>query len=145
MRLGETWSAASGSLCPLFAGTTFADFARPGERGDIILKQVVVPVLLAPFAADVSRVTGRGVRIEWSDTIVVVDGSEVSGDVHEMSVADVCVSLGAELGTSRKTQTRASPSSSVWAKLGMYAERTYAPATEASRMKGAGAGISDND
>ena len=33
----------------------------------------------------------------------------------------------------------------VWTSLGRYAHKTYAPATEASRLSGAGAGLNDND
>jgi hypothetical protein len=33
----------------------------------------------------------------------------------------------------------------IWEALGAFAHRTYVPATEASRLKGAGAGLTDND
>jgi hypothetical protein len=33
----------------------------------------------------------------------------------------------------------------IWEALGRFAHRTYVPATEASRLKGAGAGLTDND
>ena len=32
-----------------------------------------------------------------------------------------------------------------WSRLGAFAQRTFAPATEASRLAGAGAGLQDND
>ncbi|KMW60818.1 hypothetical protein AIOL_000983 [Candidatus Rhodobacter oscarellae] len=43
------------------------------------------------------------------------------------------------------TQTRAQISQDTLRVLNRYASRTYAPATEASRLAGAGAGLSDND
>jgi len=33
----------------------------------------------------------------------------------------------------------------IWAALDAFAQKTYVPATEASRLKGAGAGLTDND
>ena len=32
-----------------------------------------------------------------------------------------------------------------WSRLAVFAQRTFAPATEASRLSGAGAGLSDNN
>ena len=33
----------------------------------------------------------------------------------------------------------------IWEALSAFAHRTYVPASEASRLKGAGAGLTDND
>jgi len=41
--------------------------------------------------------------------------------------------------------TRATPDAEHWATLNRFAHHTYAPASEASRLLGAGAGLSDND
>ncbi|MEO0980892.1 MAG: DUF3726 domain-containing protein, partial [Pseudomonadota bacterium] len=40
---------------------------------------------------------------------------------------------------------RATPDPDSWTRLGVLAHRTYAPATDESRLRGAGAGLSDND
>ena len=44
-----------------------------------------------------------------------------------------------------KRHLRADPDPNDWAALLAFAHRTYAPATEESRLRGAGAGLSDND
>ena len=44
-----------------------------------------------------------------------------------------------------KATSRAQVPRVVWDRLSTYAQRTYAPATNASRLAGAGAGLSDND
>lgn len=40
---------------------------------------------------------------------------------------------------------RADVSSSLWSELEIFEYKTYAPESEASRLKGAGAGVTDND
>jgi len=37
------------------------------------------------------------------------------------------------------------PDAEAWAALGQFAHRTYAPATDASRLKGAGGSLNDSD
>ena len=45
----------------------------------------------------------------------------------------------------REPVMRAEVSEESWARLGEFARRTFAPATEESRQRGAGSGLSDND
>ena len=55
------------------------------------------------------------------------------------------ITLGGQLTTPRPHVTRATPDPVCWDTLNRFAHRTYAPATEESRLLGAGAGLSDND
>ncbi len=141
----DVWCSKHGAMCALMAGTAFADRASLHGDGEVVMRNVVAPLMFVPFVADVARMTGRPVRMRWTDTDLVTDGVDVSGDAGSGTASDVLVSFGAAIGPPRATKTRVAPKSLVWAVLNTFAERTYAPATEASRLKGAGAGVSDND
>jgi len=45
----------------------------------------------------------------------------------------------------REPVLRADVSAESWQRLSTFAHRTFAPATDASRLRGAGPGLSDND
>jgi hypothetical protein len=57
----------------------------------------------------------------------------------------VTVSAPAQMLGPKEPVMRAQVSPESWARLSGFAHRTFAPATEESRMRGAGAGLSDND
>jgi len=44
-----------------------------------------------------------------------------------------------------RSKKRVNIDEAIWLRLGEYAQRTYAPATEQSRLLGAGAGVVDSD
>jgi len=112
------------------------------------LESVARPILLAPFAALSARGIGSSLHLEWDDARVATDGETltVEGSVGAMS-ADVTVRVGAgsQKGEAQAARSRAAPEADVLAALNRLAHRTYAPATEASRLSGAGAGLSDTD
>ncbi len=143
---GNTWSAPLGRLCPLIAGASVSDFAYRLPEEAVILEEVVRPGLLVPFAGYAAQYLGQPVTMTWAEGSAVTDGTGLvwSGAAVaqakrvEIAVGGVCdqPSVGCD---------RASPSPRDLNSLERFAHRTYAPATEASRLKGAGAGTSDND
>jgi len=111
---------AEAGTCPIRRGTAWADLGQaPTDLSD-------PEPLLWPFLALVAAVTN--VAVTWGA------GNAISPD--------------GGLTLSGKTQAvrgRAAPDAATIATLETFAARTYAPATEASRLAGAGAGTSDND
>ena len=75
---------------------------------------------------------------------LTTDGTRLGG-TSLPERGDVDISFGGALETPRAPMSRATPAPEVWAALNAFAERTYAPASEASRLMGAGAGTNDND
>ena len=138
------WIAESGTVCSLAAGVALADHADRLKELRTRIAGAVSPILLLPFCADAARLAGKTVQISSDGGVMATDGISVSGSGLG-GCGDVDILFGADLGPHRPTANRAAPSAENWAKLSAYAERTYAPATEASRLKGAGAGINDND
>jgi hypothetical protein len=150
--LDGIWGAASGSLCPLATGAALNDCADRLATGQPIeMTNVSHPLLVVPFAAWASIHIASPVTISWSSVSVTTDGygiqvSDPKSELDATSAATLTCS-GAEI-TERKFDLpalRGEFPQSAWARLGVLAHRTYAPATEQSRVLGAGAGVTDND
>jgi hypothetical protein len=129
-------------FCPIGFGTALSDAGR-GVPED--LGRVRHPLLLAPFIA---ACTPSGMVLRW-------DGAElVLSEAGLVTTAprDVLLIDEAACSADRAVAQVASPETRVpeteadaIQRLTAFAARTYAPATEASRLSGAGAGTSDND
>lgn len=142
----QVWQAPGGMLCPLITGCALSDDIGALEDGPLQIGPVAVPGLLLPFAAYVARRDGHVVRIAWSDGAAVLNGAKVSiaGNLPA-TAGGISITTGGSLDGLPPRQTRAAPDPSDWETLNRFAHRTYAPATEESRAKGAGAGIVDRD
>ena len=149
--LSGKWSAPSGRLCPLLAGATLSDCALRLKNGEgIEMAGLTDPLLLLPFAASVALENEQAVGLEWRDVLIVTDGHllHISGD--DSNVAAECVSsvkCRVQVMPVGKvpSETRAQIDARSWTVLSAFAQRTYAPATENSRLLGAGANLGDND
>lgn len=145
---------APGSICPLTAGTLINDRESQllGGRG-FELVQVQQPMLMLSMVARI--VENRDCTIIFSvgdhHISCAAQGIVCSEDFPwDKARADVSCQLSeGDLVSMDKTVEPASQSRMVddgaCKILLELAHRTYAPATEASRLAGAGAGISDND
>jgi len=130
---GESW------LCPLIAGAALSDRARMLEGGAVTLHAVAVPVLLLPFAAAAGRALGGTVHLRVGPAIACVGGAGLHmNGIIGPGPADAVVDLAAPTGALRERRSRARMDDATLATLDAFAHRTYAPATEESRRKGAG-------
>lgn len=143
------WRAPSGPLCPLVTGAALVDRTERIAAGGIALGPVYFPLLLAPFLAMAAKASGAAMTLSWPGTEVTVlpDGGLLAEGTLSAPDANSASCTGA---TSNAEPAQADRCPHVvaddsWRRLGAFAQRTYAPATEASRMLGAGAGLSDND
>jgi hypothetical protein len=144
------WASTHGPLCPIRTGTALCDIARslPGEG--MALSRVLVPGLILPFIADAARLREAPLTLSWRGGIAGV-GPEglprASGIVKlaELAESDLFLHPGGIALPAATRETRAYPDPDAWAALEALARKTYAPATEASRRSGAGAGLTDND
>lgn len=145
---GSVWSSSGDRLCPLLAGTAMSDLADTLKDRDIRLECVVHPILLAPFAGLSARHLGDPLFLEWDGACVATDGKALvlRGETGA-SVATVTARVETSFDHAHRQPTcsRANPDEDTLSALNRLAHRTYAPATEASRLSGAGAGLSDND
>lgn len=141
------WTAASGTLCPLITGAALSDRAGLLSQGGIGLDWTAEPLLLVPFALLCARRLGVVVAVAWGTSKATTDGTGIA--IAGLLAGPACDRVGIWAGgghqRAMRRRYRADPSPEVHAALDRLAHRTYAPATEASRLRGAGAGLSDND
>lgn len=158
---GNNWSGQCGQLCPLLAGCAVNDFADHLNAGNtLVLENIVCAAVLLPFLVQVSSEIQKSVEVRWADEWLVCDASmpefvtsteqarvELSTVYTPVTISLSCVEPSIEQGErwSVKKSQRVSSNVDVVQTLKQFAYRTYAPATEQSRLSGAGAGTSDND
>lgn len=145
---GRRWTSGTEPLCPLLAGVALSDFADRLKDGELRLEKVAQPILLAPFAAFSAQQLEVPVRLAWNEACVFTDGTSLAirGEIRAAS-AHVTARVESRFDQAQRQPacSRADPDTHSLAVLERLAHRTYAPATEASRLSGAGAGLSDND
>lgn len=131
------------SRCGLTAGTGYSDAYLPLE----LTKDLVSPLLFLPFVAWRANAEGQSLSVKWSDgSARISESGELAHAGQAPSASgEVSVSVEGEHGEVQPEGMRAEVALDVVEGLTRFAERTYAPATEESRLAGAGAGLSDND
>lgn len=145
------WKAGSDLLCPLITGAALCDRASEiSSGGRVELSAVAMPLLLAPFAAGIAELTGTAVRLSWADTELTVTAMGIA--IKGLPAASArraekvrCEVVGRAGPVPAAKIAGRTVDAETWTRLAAFAHRTYAPATEASRLAGAGAGLSDND
>ncbi len=134
----------------LDAATGLSDTAASWQDTGTRMEAVSVPALVLPFVAYAARQLGKPTGVSWPGAQVVTDGRALSlhveNDAALLAPAGVVtVNPATVMGAAQPLQTRANPSPDDWQALADLAQRTYAPETDESRLKGAGAGLNDND
>jgi len=133
-------------LCPLATGAALSDCAQFLNDAPVFVKDIAVPALLLPFAANAARLLKSTVTIEFDGTEAITDGFSLTlTNGMPDHASRISVRLGGLLTEATPPKSRAMPDPDTWSALNRYAHRTYAPATDESRLRGAGAGLSDND
>lgn len=137
-----------GPLCPLLTGAYIAD--NGCDAPVVKLENVHTPLLLVPFAGWAFD----GVQVDWAGVSIVANQVEaaVTGTISSdpiTATVQITTRPASNLGAAQITHSsRVGPvdiADEIWEGLSALAHRTYVPATEASRLKGAGAGLTDND
>jgi hypothetical protein len=147
------WQAKSGWLCPLIAGAALSDRAAEVAAGrEFEFGPVAFPLLLAPYAACGARSRGAAIELSWSGVTLTIspdDGVEVDGNLAAVATRTAesvhCRPGGKDTVTPLAGTPGRAVDAETWARLSVFAHRTLAPATEASRLAGAGTRLTDND
>lgn len=145
------WHANDDWLCPLIAGALLSDSAFELRANRVFeLGPTAQPLLLAYAAANAARLADTNVELSWhgASLFLTTDGACIEGSRSALA-ADTANSVQCHAATRTAICTaaanrgRAVPSSA-WRRLSAYAQRTYAPATDESRISGAGATLEDD-
>ena len=133
------WRTSAVDMCPIYLGTTLSDRAEHVLVQPFRASTVVQPLMLLPFAAQVACAITNTVTLSDGAAHIVTDGKQVamSGQCESRSKG-VVLEKGGNLADPMDHASRAIVEDAIWAKLNAFAHRTYAPATEESRAKGAG-------
>jgi len=141
-----SWQSSTNALCPVCVGCSIVDqgeleLANPGK---IIVRSMHEPLLLAPFlAATLSSKPSSSYLVEWLSGSYLVSESgllvqDTGHGLQASELSDVAISVSNQQPAEAPTASRIELEPPTMAALEQFAHRTYAPATEASRAKGAG-------
>ena len=152
------WEAKSGRLCPLVAGAALSDRAEEVAAGrDFEIGPIAFPLLLVPYAAIGAKSRGAAIALSWPGatlTISADNGLAVEGNLSAVTARTVDKARCGPALKETATPPAGVPGPAAdaetcdavtWSRLNAFAQRTFAPATEASRALGAGAGLVDSD
>jgi hypothetical protein len=146
------YHSTHGSLCPVVMGTVLNDFyAGDTVFEPFVISQCAYPAILLPFIDQIALINRRRLVVSWGDVEVRSngDGLVIDGDPSSLGVDQterVQVSTDNVAGPTRKGIARRGQGHPAAIKvLEKFAHRTFVPASDHSRMGGAGAGLTDND
>lgn len=148
--------AADLDSCPIRGGACLCDFVRVLPR--LSLPRTLQPLWLLPFADTASNLTGVPIGLRWSERHMVVgpDGAfrafaQSMQHLSTVSRADLTIEMepGEASGLPLERWATGAASRTVsrsdWRRLQHFEHLTYVPASETSRLTGAGAGTKDGD
>ena len=147
------WAETGRETCPLLAGIALADEATSVFEGSVVrFARLHTPGFLLPFLGQLALSRNKGIRLALPQIEVTVTPDRVvfDGSAEALTTPSPATLGKVELVPENK-EIHASPtfsteiSSDEWDSLNDFAAKTYVPASEHSRLAGAGAGVADND
>jgi len=137
---------SSEPLCPLVTGAYLSDSAAVLRNKTLEIREVFSPGLLLHFVNNVALRNSQILAIECDAMTAITDGECVEiVSLSSSAVSDVQIFAAASIAVPGVVQNRAMAQTQYVKVLEHYAQLTYAPATEESRLLGAGTSLSDND
>ena len=147
--IGEPWTAADGThICPLMAGAALTDHIRhAADDGGITILGLRSPLLTVGCVGVFGEAIDRCYQLEWNEIQIEVGRERclIKGDALDLSNSSTdkfkCTKIDAAPPHDIPLcPARPSIAAAHWSHLEQLASRTYAPATVASRLSGAGPG-----
>ena len=142
INLDEVWQAPSGALSPVMAGLCLTDLSGQLDHTSIEMKDVSAPLLMLGFLGRAAG--GRTLEVTTDRAMALTDGQTLALQGDWSRAQKVSIHVCHTQLSPTPTMTRAEIDDNTYQGLDEFCQRTYAPATEASRQ-GAGAGLTDND
>ncbi|MEX0924074.1 MAG: DUF3726 domain-containing protein [Rhodovibrionaceae bacterium] len=141
----------STAVCPLSTGTTICDSAAQRSRElPFEVRRLAFPLLALPFAAEAMG-KHDPLLVQWDDAVFQIDGRRLarsgdeSGLLQQLSTCCLSRETAASVMLCPAATRVPQSASQTIHRLEKFAARTYAPASERSRLTGAGAGTDDQD
>jgi len=133
----------SKELCPIYCGTAFLDSCKKLENLKIIkFFNVSYPLLLLPFLSRASDIVGKkiSVKYEKNNFLLNFDKSIFSNSANNGKIISKTKEISIIF-----LENDNSFSLKEWKELYKLSEETFVGETESLKIKGAGAGLTDND
>ncbi len=133
-----------------FCGPSAVDFLIAGGKGVTVrLGGVDAPLLMIGFAGVAARLYGVDIKVEsGSGKAVYLTPEGALGTPEGDLSSDLVLSLESSDqpgGAGAASAAGIDVDAAVWNQIAALAQKTYVPESEASRLQGAGAGLTDND
>jgi hypothetical protein len=143
----------SQELCPVRTGAYLSDLLEPADRDGrtLIIGPVRSPILMVPFVARVVLIAELSIDgTAWRLREGFIDTDSRPPLATSCRFARrVEISIAADQPATPPACVHAAGGVTVdpadWQRLALLERRTYVPASDASRVAGAGAGLTDND
>lgn len=132
-------------FCPIGNGSWIADSGAWMGSFPLEVRQ---PILMTPFIAQI--VKQKSLALKWAGTQILISDNQAQvlqkNSLIGMQVERCEMAVAAETAKSVLKNSRVTHDRNAWIEVLLeFAYRTYAPASEMSRLMGAGAGLNDND
>ena len=133
----------SKEFCPIYCGTSFLDNCKMLESLKLIkFFNVSHPLLLLPFLSRASDIVGKKISVQYegNNFLLNFDKTIFSKNIksdHNISLAKEIIIEFLENNNSFSAQE--------WKELYKLSEETFVEETDSLKIKGAGAGLTDND
>ena len=133
----------SKEFCPIYCGIAFLDNCKNLESLKLIkFFNVSYPLLLLPFLSRASDIIGKkiSVKYEKNNFLLNFDKTIFSNNINNNKTISKAKEISIEF-----LENNNSFSIKEWKELYKLSEETFVEETDTLRVKGAGAGLTDND
>ena len=130
-------------FCPIYCGTAFLDNCKNLESLKLIkFFNVSYPLLLLPFLSRASDIIGKkiSVKYEKNNFLLNFDKTILSNNINNNKTISKAKEISIEFLENNNLF-----SIKEWKELYKLSEETFVEETDTLRVKGAGAGLTDND
>ena len=128
--------------CPIYCGVAFLDQCKQLETLEIIkFYNVNYPLLILPFISKASEILGKKILIQFNNTSFLANfNKSILSKNIDKQISPLANEINIEF-----LENKNSFSVQDWKELYKLSEETFVEESESLKLKGAGAGLIDND
>ena len=128
--------------CPIYCGVAFLDQCKQLETLEIIkFYNINYPLLILPFISKASEILGKKILIQFNNASFLVNfNKSILSKNIDKQISPLANEINIEF-----LENKNSFSVQDWKELYKLSEETFVEESESLKLKGAGAGLTDND
>ena len=133
----------SKEFCPIYCGTSFLDNCKMLESLKLIkFFNVSYPLLLLPFLSRASDLVGKKISVQYEENNFLLNFDKT---IFSKNIKNEHIVSLAKVITIEFLENNNLFSAQEWKELYKLSEETFVEETDSLKIKGAGAGLTDND